>query len=381
MAEYNLEIKQLVDYPRCRVYREFVQSLITDRNIRVNGCSGLFHYTVLCSYANFRTSYRRLDGISYTIYPGEWVFRISELQEVFRFHSRRQVLSALELLQELHLIQYTQLGRGHIIKYRIIGWRRHNTVLDYNCPCQKETGFFFLPVSIASDLVSIGKCSEMDIVLDLWLSAVYNDTQVQGSFAGPVAYFRNGSGCPLVAYSYLSQRWGRSKATVCRILNKLKRLDYISLMTFPGRHGSAIYLKNYLSTMFQISDVMIDKDEVAMSLNIKVPLNEETDFVTTVPFGSISNRSVIVSKQAEDLIASKVLKFLDIQGVICAQCQKSQYKLYPLSDDCQSLIEAGTPMRSGFRFRMEISCSLSAPIYTFDLFLRISDDCGGTNNG
>ncbi len=69
MSDYQLEIKQIVDYPRCRVYREFVQSLISDRNIRANGSSGLFHYTVLCSYANFRTSYRRLDGISYTVYP------------------------------------------------------------------------------------------------------------------------------------------------------------------------------------------------------------------------------------------------------------------------------------------------------------------------
>lgn len=57
MSDYQLEIKQIVDYPRCRVYREFVQSLISDRNIRTNGSSGLFHYTVLCSYANFRTSY------------------------------------------------------------------------------------------------------------------------------------------------------------------------------------------------------------------------------------------------------------------------------------------------------------------------------------
>lgn len=32
-----------------------------------------------CSYANFRTSYRRLDGVNYTIYPGEWVCRLSEL--------------------------------------------------------------------------------------------------------------------------------------------------------------------------------------------------------------------------------------------------------------------------------------------------------------
>ena len=68
MSEYQLQIKQVVDYPRCRIYRQFVQSLITDQSIRTGGGSGLFYFTVLCSYANFRTSYRRIDGISYTIY-------------------------------------------------------------------------------------------------------------------------------------------------------------------------------------------------------------------------------------------------------------------------------------------------------------------------
>ena len=80
MLGYQLEIKQLVDYPRCRVHREFIQTLIADRSIRTNnGCSGLFYYAVLCSYANFRTSYRRIDGITYTIYPGEWVCTFKEL--------------------------------------------------------------------------------------------------------------------------------------------------------------------------------------------------------------------------------------------------------------------------------------------------------------
>lgn len=72
MLEYQLEIKQVVDYPRCRIYRQFIQTLMEDRNIRTGGGSGLFYYTVLCNYANFRTSYRRIDGISYIVYPGEW---------------------------------------------------------------------------------------------------------------------------------------------------------------------------------------------------------------------------------------------------------------------------------------------------------------------
>lgn len=59
------------------------------------------------------------------------------------------------------------------------------------------------------------------------------------------------------------------------MLKKFEKLEYISLMAFPGTKGSVIYLKNYLSTMFQISDVLVDKEEVAMSLNIKMNLPDE----------------------------------------------------------------------------------------------------------
>ena len=107
MPEYQLEIKQLVSYPRCRIYREFLQTLIADRGVRTNGRPGLFCFSVLCSYANFRTSYLRLDGISYTIYPGEWICRMSELTAILRLRSRCQTLGVLEALQKRHLIQYS----------------------------------------------------------------------------------------------------------------------------------------------------------------------------------------------------------------------------------------------------------------------------------
>ena len=44
MPEYQLEIKQVVDYPRCRIYRQFIQNLMNDRSIRVSGGSGLFYF-------------------------------------------------------------------------------------------------------------------------------------------------------------------------------------------------------------------------------------------------------------------------------------------------------------------------------------------------
>ena len=96
MPTYQLQIKQVVDYPRCRIYRQFVRFLMEDRSIRVSGGSGLFYFTVLCSYANFRTSYRRIDGIRYTVYPGEWVCTLKELSQWFRTRFQCQALAVLE---------------------------------------------------------------------------------------------------------------------------------------------------------------------------------------------------------------------------------------------------------------------------------------------
>ena len=48
MSEYQLEIKQIVDDPRCRIYWQFVQTLMKDRSICLGGSPGLFYYTVLC---------------------------------------------------------------------------------------------------------------------------------------------------------------------------------------------------------------------------------------------------------------------------------------------------------------------------------------------
>ncbi len=144
MSEYQLQIKQVVDYPRCRIYRQFVQSLITDQGIRTGGGSGLFYFTVLCSYANFRTSYRRIDGISYTVYPGEWICTVKELAGWFRTHFQHQALDILDELQKRNLISYLSLGRGKAVKYKIRDWKKHNTVPDaaprwtsrWICGCQ-----------------------------------------------------------------------------------------------------------------------------------------------------------------------------------------------------------------------------------------------------
>lgn len=372
MPAYQLQIKQVVDYPRCRIYRQFVHRLMADRSIRTSGGSGLFYFTVLCSYANFRTSYRRIDGISYTIYPGEWVCTLKEVSQWFRTRFQCQALTVLEQLQKQHFITFHTLDRGNVIRYKICDWARHNTVLEYNAPCQKDTGFFFLPVSVVTDLISTSRCSEMDIILDLWVSAVYNDNQVQGSDLGPVVYFRNGTGNPLVAYTELAVRWGVSRATVGRVLKKLAALDYISLMSFPGRHGSVVYLKNYLSTMFEISDVMVDKEEVAMTLNIHLELPDESGSSQNTPSIEheviVSNELNSVSKSHIEIIIQKMAQILMAQGISCFGCPLSRYKLYPLSGDCREDLLPRAREQSTLCFGLSILCG-NRQVTAFELTL------------
>ncbi len=364
MSDYNLEIKQIVDYPRCRIYRQFIKSLCRNRSIRTSGGSGLFFYTVLCNYANFRTSYLRIDGINYIIKPGQWLCTVSEITKLFRVRFQWQALAILDNLQERHLITYNILGHGKLVKFNITNWCSHNRVLDYNAPCQKDTGFFFLSVDTANEIVSYGKCSEMDALLDLWLHTVYNDDRVQGSGKGPVVYFRNGSGRPLISYSALALRWGVSKTTVSRYLQKLQELGHIDLFNFAGTHGTAIYLKGFVSTMFQVSDVLIDKESVAMALNIRLDLPEvcpedtDTSVPETIPGVPNSHISIIVEK---------IKKVLGAQGVSCFDCAKVQYQLLPLLDECR-VGNLGVP--PAVRFLMEISCDGRRELYRFELQLQ-----------
>ena len=369
MSEYQLEIKQIVDYPRCRVYRQFIMLLLQDHNIRIGGSSGLVYFTVLCSYANFRTSYKRIDDISYTIYPGEWLCRVNELVEWFRTRFQHQTLSILQVLQERHLITYSLLGRGKLVKFKILRWQKHNRVLDYNAPCAKDTGFFFLPVSIANELLSQGRCSEMDALLDLWINTVYNDEQVQGSDAGPVVYLRNGTGSPLLGYTELAQRWGISKATVGRYLGKLRSQEYISVLSFPGAHGSVICPNNYLSTMFEVSDVMVDKDEIAMLLHIGLTLPEDKREEEEYGSVSVSENEHSVSNPYVACILQKVEEVLAVQGFPCFSCPKIQYKLLPLSPDCKGAVFHVLDDIVYFKALLVILCEDSKELFRFELRL------------
>ena len=368
--EYLLEVKQIVDFPRCRIYREFIRTLMSDKNLRTAGSSYLFYYMVLCSYANFRSSYLKMEGITYLVSPGEWICRTSELSKWFRTRYQHQALAIMEYLQKQNYITYTKLGHGNLIKFEISDWKKHNTALNYNYPCLKDGGFFFFPIADVHELISMCRCSEMDIILDLWIHAIYNDEQVRGSELGPVVYFRNYTGNPLTSYSDLSLRWGISKATVSRILNKLQEKDYISLVSFTGRHGSVIYLCSYLSTMFNISDIMINKEEVSMIFQVPVHIANDATSVIDVPVKDhqidssevadcVSEHFPSVSKTHILQIIQKLAQILSAQGIPCCECPLTQYKLSPLSDCRKDII----------RYSLRLGCPDMQTVYQIELTL------------
>ena len=352
--QYQLKIQQLVTYSRCRIYRKFLKNLSDDKNIRTNGSSYLYYFMMLCSLANFRTSQVCVDGIKYSIAPGEWMMPIRELMTLLRKKTEKSTIEILENLQKSHYLQYSISCHRKYVKFKIADWSKFNSTIEATAPCTKDSGFLFFTYKMVAEFIGKGKCSEMDIILDLWLNAIYNDERIAGSDVGPVVYYRNGTHSPLTGYDDLGKRWGISKSTAGRILRKLEENGYIKLVSFPGKYGTAIYLQNYLSTMFNISDITIDKEEVALALNIRMNIPEETSENTiemieelldsacqncenTITDDQISVPETIGCVPESHLrkIVRKTAKVLCLQGLTCALCTHARYYLSPLSDDCK----------------------------------------------
>ena len=178
--EYQLELKQIVDFPRCRIYRNFIQTLLNDRSIRTTGGSFLFWYLILCSYANYSTSNRRMEQLTYTLSPGEWICSISELQDWFRCRFQHQAVSILAHLQEEGCITYSLLEKKRLVRFRITDWQKDNTALEYHYPCKKDTGFFFFPIGRAHKLIQPANARKWT---SSWISGSMQSTMIRLSFA------------------------------------------------------------------------------------------------------------------------------------------------------------------------------------------------------
>lgn len=118
---YKLEIKQLLKFRNCRIYRSFIRELMRDMSLKTKGTSYFFFYVILCSYANFRTSYVWIASDQFTVYPGHWVCRLSEMKAWFRLKSKKQLLEVLDTLVEKNMISYKLQQNDKIVNFKITG--------------------------------------------------------------------------------------------------------------------------------------------------------------------------------------------------------------------------------------------------------------------
>ena len=111
--------------------------------------------------------------------------------------------------------------------------------------------------------------------------------------------------------------------------------------------------------MFQISDVLIDKDVVAMALNIRINIDDDT------PEISVSENESGVSKSHTEIILQKVSKILTAQRFFCLSCPQIQYKLLPLSNDCRKAVISTSNLMgmNEYRYSFVLSCKNSIELF------------------
>jgi len=139
--------------------------------------------------------------------------------------------------------------------------------------------------------------------------------------------------------------------------------------------------------MFQISDIKIDKEEVAMALNIRVNIPEEEEIMEETEVMEaekamalacqngenevseaqicVSNHFCCVPKSHLVKMIQKAAKALYLQGIACCTCAHARYLLSPLSQDCKS---------KTVNAELLIHCPESEIYYRFALTIEPVDD-------
>ena len=124
--------------------------------------------------------------------------------------------------------------------------------------------------------------------------------------------------------------------------------------------------------MFQVSDTMIDKEELALTLNLRLPSRLKEDSVVTEDQLIVSKEIASVSKCWLTAVCSHLAKILAAQGLSCCQCPQAQYKLSLLSLDCNGEMLLQSEHRNIETYRLSICCGHdSIPKYHFELKLEM----------
>lgn len=138
-------------------------------------------------------------------------------------------------------------------------------------------------------------------------------------------------------------------------------------MTYPGTHGSVISLQGYMSTMFQVADVMVDKEEIAMSLCIKLKSHE---VVEEIDADSVSKSENSVSKLDVEILLAKIISFINAQGFSCSNCGRMKYMLLELSDCKEGIKSKIKFIAEDRKYRLIVICGEKRALFEFEVCLK-----------
>lgn len=239
--------RQLICFPRVRVQKKWFRHFNDHKDFHNEGTLHLFSLMALYSYANFRSNKRRGRTQHYMEGPGQWICKKPALPRILRVHSIEQAMETLDYFKEAGFLDYEMLDEeAGLLRFTISDWQRHCIHLEYNYYSYKGSGFFFFPLPVGRQLVTVSRrsgkviFSELDAIMDFWLHTVLNEPLVAGSEYMPVVYYANMKGQPLLSYSYLAKRWGWSKSRVGRFILKIEEAGIISRVSFSSSRGSVI---------------------------------------------------------------------------------------------------------------------------------------------
>ena len=128
------------------------------------------------------------------------------------------------------------------------------------------------------------------------------------------------------------------------------------------------------AVMFNISDVMIDKEEIAMKMQLPIHVPEEItieDSASVSVSETVTDSQITVTKNDScvpdshmKFIVQKVAELLDSQGIPCCHCSKTRYILSPLSA-CKDIFNT---------FTLNIICPYGNAAYRFELSVSPGDE-------
>lgn len=128
----------------------------------------------------------------------------------------------------------------------------------------------------------------------------------------------------------------------------------------PKKQGIIIYLQNRLSTMFYVSDLLLDKEEIVMQLKTKITLDD-----------SVVKEDISASKQCVDKVIKKLKNILVAHGYSCVDCRGLEYKLSksPESEELLAM-HSSSKSRAKLRYHLVLGCSSDKQIMVFELTFR-----------